>query len=78
VRRCHTEIRQDLLGLVLVNIQIPLLTTQPRADPTGAGFPGCVFLPRVRVGGTPSDDAMEGLLPNSGLSNPPVGIGYRP
>src|ERR1700736_5661192 len=35
-RRRHAEIRQDLLGLVLVNIQIPLLTTQPRADPTGA------------------------------------------
>jgi hypothetical protein len=25
------------------------------------------------VGGTPSGDAMKGLLPNSGLSNPPVG-----
>jgi hypothetical protein len=27
---------------------------------------------------TPSGDALEGLLPKSGLSNPPVGVGLSP
>src|SRR5208283_812432 len=46
MRCCHTKIRQDLLGLILVNVQTPLLTTslQPSRHSNHAGLAqwGCL------------------------------------
>jgi hypothetical protein len=55
MRRCDTEIRQDFLGLILVNVQLRLLHVAGRSTWRGLARELIVVLRREQLRGLPAE-----------------------